>query len=236
MANISQTTKDNFIKTIAPIVQKYCKQYGYKYASPIIAQACCESAYGTSWISKAPYFNYFGMKCGSKWTGRSVSAKTKEEYTIGKLTSITDNFRAYDNMEQGIEGYFKFISSSRYSNLKSAASPQNYLELIKADGYATSSTYVKTNMNFVAKHNLTQYDTLTTVTVDGTSQYYPKYNGSSIHIDMVLQQIGITSDYIGNYVRRKPIAVANGINNYVGSNQQNLILISLAKQGLLKRP
>lgn len=147
-----------FIATIAPQIQKYAKQYGYKVASPIIAQACCESAYGTSWISKAPYFNFFGMKCGNAWTGRSVSAKTKEEYKAGALTSITANFRAYDSLEAGIEGYFKFIAAERYANLKIATTAKQYLECIKADGYATSSSYVSTNVEIVNKYSLTQYD------------------------------------------------------------------------------
>ena len=134
MATAAQVA--TFIQTIAPLVQKYAKQYGYKVASPIIAQACCESAYGTSWISKEPYFNFFGMKCGSAWKGRSVSARTKEEYQVGVLTSIVDNFRAYDSYEEGVEGYFKFINWSRYANLKTATTPKQYLEYIKADGYA----------------------------------------------------------------------------------------------------
>lgn len=158
MATAAQVA--TFIQTIAPLVQKYAKQYGYKVASPIIAQACCESAYGTSWISKEPYFNFFGMKCGSAWKGRSVSAKTKEEYQVGVLTSIVDNFRAYDSYEEGVEGYFKFINWSRYANLKTATTPKRYLEYIKADGYATSSTYVNTNMNIINTYGLTKYDNL----------------------------------------------------------------------------
>ena len=168
MATAAQVA--NFIQTIAPLVQKYCKQYGYKVASPIIAQACCESAYGTSWISKAPYYNLFGMKCGKAWTGRSVSARTKEEYTVGTLTSIVDNFRAYDTLEEGVEGYFKFIGWSRYANLKTATTPQQYLEFIKADGYATSSTYVNTNMNIINTYGLTKYDNLDLIETQPAAQ------------------------------------------------------------------
>ena len=101
----------NFINKIAPLIQKYAKQYGYKVASPIIAQACCESAFGTSSLGKK-YHNYFGMKCGSSWRGKSVNLKTKEEYKIGTLTDIKANFRAYSSMEEGIKGYFEFISKA----------------------------------------------------------------------------------------------------------------------------
>lgn len=153
----TQSQIDSFIKEIAPVIQKISKERGYKVASPIIAQACIESAYGTSSLGYK-YHNYFGMKCGSKWKGKSVNLKTKEEYTVGTLTTISDNFRVYDSMEDGVKGYFDFISSQRYANLKLATTPRQYLEYIKADGYATSSTYVNTNMSVITKYGLTQYD------------------------------------------------------------------------------
>ena len=158
MASAQQAKE--FISKIAPIVQKYAKMYGYHVASPIIAQACIESAYGTSSLGYK-YHNYFGMKCGSSWKGKSVNLATKEEYTPGTLTNIKANFRVYDSMDDGIKGYFEFISTKRYENLKSAKAPKEYLELIKADGYATSSTYVNTNMSCISKWNLAKYDTLT---------------------------------------------------------------------------
>ena len=98
------------------------------------------------------------MKCGSYWRGKSVNLKTKEEYTVGQLTTIRDNFRVYDSMEEGVVGYFDFISTKRYANLREANSPRQYLEFIKADGYATSSSYVSTNMYVVDKYQLTRFD------------------------------------------------------------------------------
>ncbi len=146
-----------FINQIAPLIQKESKARGYKVASPIIAQACCESAFGTSSLGYK-YHNYFGMKCGSAWKGKSVNLKTKEEYTVGQLTTIRDNFRVYDSIEEGVKGYFDFISTKRYANLKEVNSPRQYLEMIKADGYATSSTYVATNMTLVDRYGLTRFD------------------------------------------------------------------------------
>lgn len=150
-------TNLEFIAAIAPLIQKYAPQYGIKVVSPIIAQACLESGYGRSSLS-ANYHNYFGMKCGSGWKGRSINMKTKEEYTPGALTTINDNFRVYDSMEDGVKGYFDFIQYTRYANLKTATTPREYLELIKADGYATSSAYVDNNMAIVEKYGLTKYD------------------------------------------------------------------------------
>lgn len=148
---------ESFVNKIGPLIQAEAKARGYKVASPIIAQACCESAFGLSSLGYK-YNNYFGMKCGSSWKGKSVNLRTKEEYTAGVLTSIRDNFRVYDSMEEGVKGYFDFISTKRYANLKEAMRPQQYLEYIKADGYATSSSYVATNLNIINKYNLTRFD------------------------------------------------------------------------------
>ena len=145
-----------FIPEIAPLMQAEAKKRGYKIVSTAIAQAIIESRWGESGLAK--YHNYFGLKCGSKWTGKSVNMKTKEEYTPGTLTTINDNFRAYDSMADGVKGYYDFISSSRYANLKTATTPKQYAEYLKADGYATSSTYVNTLVSTVQKYNLSQYD------------------------------------------------------------------------------
>lgn len=146
-----------FIKMIAPVIIAECVVRGYKYPSAIIAQACIESAYGTSLLGYK-YHNYFGMKCGSSWKGKSVNLATKEEYSVGTLTAIRDNFRVYDSIEEGVRGYFDFISTKRYENLRQATSPRHYLELLKHDGYATSSTYVTTVNSVIIKYNLNQYD------------------------------------------------------------------------------
>lgn len=150
-------SKKKFISDIAKLVQKYAPQYGIKVCSAIIAQAILESGWGESKLA-AKYHNYFGLKCGTKWTGKSVNLSTMEEYTPGTLTQIKDNFRVYDSMEQGVKGYFEFIQLARYQNLKGITEPRKYLETIKADGYATSSTYVENNMNLIAQYELTQYD------------------------------------------------------------------------------
>lgn len=149
--------KQKFVDDIAKYVKKYASSYGISVHSPIIAQAILESGWGNSKLA-ADYHNYFGMKCGTKWTGPSVNMTTQEEYTAGTLTTIKDNFRVYDNMEDGVKGYFEFIQLSRYENLKGITDPQKYIETIKNDGYATSSTYVDSLMQIIKLYNLTSYD------------------------------------------------------------------------------
>ena len=148
-----------FIDKIAPLVQKYAAEYDIAVCSPIIAQAIQESGWGKSKLSKQ-YHNYFGMKCGSKWRGKSVNMTTTEEYTAGTTTVIKDNFRAYDSVEEGIKGYFDFIQLARHEKARKATTPRAYIEELKAAGYATESAYVSDIMNLIEKYNLTQYDTV----------------------------------------------------------------------------
>lgn len=168
MTGVTKKQRDEFIGKIAPIIQRIAYEKGYRVVSPIIAQACIESRYGLSGLAK--YHNYFGLKCGSKWKGLSVNMKTKEEYKQGQISTIRDNFRAYPDMETGVRGYFDFINTKRYSNLKDAATPQQYLERIRADGYATSFSYVTTNMNCIKLNGLTSYDTKPIKTLEEVAQ------------------------------------------------------------------
>lgn len=148
----------SFIAQIGPIVQKYAALYGYRFPSAIIAQACIESGYGTSSLAYR-WHNYFGIKWWKNCGRSAVNLSTKEEYTPGVLTSITAGFAVGKDMEDGVKMYFEFIQrNSRYNNLKSAVSSKHYIELIRADGYATSSTYVTTVWNVVCTQNLGRFD------------------------------------------------------------------------------
>ena len=146
----------NFIESVAQYCSKYGPKYGIKCYSAVIAQAILESGWGKSRLS-AKYHNYFGLKCGSKWKGKAVSMRTGEEYD-GRRVTVSAYFRVFPNREQGIKGYFDFINTARYSNLKGVTSPKTYLSRIKADGYATSSDYVSSNMSLVNSYGLKAYD------------------------------------------------------------------------------
>lgn len=195
-------TNQEFIEAIAGYVQKYAYVYGIEVHSPIIAQAILESGWGKSKLA-ATYHNYFGLKCGTKWTGKSVNLTTQEEYEPGTLTTIKDNFRVFDSMEDGVKGYFEFIQLPRYQNLRGITDPQKYLETIKADGYATSSVYVESNMKLVEQYNLTQYDERENDTMGVTAQNV---------LDVMRSWIGYSEDngkfrqIIDLYNSHKPLA------------------------------
>lgn len=64
------------------------------------------------------------------------------------------------------------------------------------------------------------------------NKYYPAYPGKSYKIDEVFGFIGAP---YGSVYKRSYVAVLNGISNYKGTAAQNLQLIKLAKNGLLRR-
>lgn len=149
-----------FISQIGPLIVAEGSKRGYKVFSTVIAQAIIESRYGKSTLGYK-YHNYFGLKCGTLWLAQgkpSISLKTNEEYTIGKLTQIKDYFRVYPDMASGVAGYYDFISTKRYANLKTATNYRQYAEMLKSDGYATSSSYVNTLCTTVAQYGLVMYD------------------------------------------------------------------------------
>lgn len=153
--------EQDFINKIAPLHIKYAKKYGFKIVSAAIAQACLESAYGTSY--KAEFNNYHGLKfrknrvtCNNGFFEDTGS----EQNADGSYTPLpsTTAWYCFDSIEQGVEGYYQFINIPVYSKVKAATDPLTYLQEIKNANYATSKNYVNNVYNVIKKWNLTQYD------------------------------------------------------------------------------
>lgn len=149
-------TNDQFIEKIGNASVKCYDQYKI-LPSLTIAQAILESNWGKSSLA-SKYYNFFGMKCGTSWKGKSVRLKTKEEYTKGKITEIYDNFRVYGSFDDGIKGRMEFLQMKRYQNLKGITDIKKAVKTIVDDGYCTDKSYVDKIMNLVKKYNLTKYD------------------------------------------------------------------------------
>lgn len=145
----------NFIEMIYTNLKEYAPRYHLKCYPVIIAQAILESGWGNSYLAHKN--NFFGLKCGKYWHGKSVNLSTKEEYVKGKLTTIKDNFRVYDNPADGVKGYCEFLMARRYSNLKDIADNETYITLLCKDGYATSSSYKKSILNIINTYDLNKY-------------------------------------------------------------------------------
>ena len=152
-----------FIEEIAGYVQKYAPRYGIKVHSPIIAQAILESAKGTSELGSSAN-NLFGLKYNPAQPNRCPTAvgyyvkAGSEQNADGSYTLSTMLWQKFANREDCVIGYFDFINTSRYANLKGIEDPRTYLETIKADGYATSLKYVDNLVNVINQYNLTKYD------------------------------------------------------------------------------
>lgn len=156
----TQTQVKEFIAKIAPLVQKYARERGYDVCSPIIAQACLESGYGTSELAVKAN-NFFGLKYRKGRCKTCVGIYHKvgsEQNPDGSYVSSAMEWCQFADMENGVIGYFDFISISNYANLKGVSDPKTYLERIKADGYATSLKYVDNLMSVIQTHELTKYD------------------------------------------------------------------------------
>ena len=77
--------------------------------------------------------------------------------------------------------------------------------------------------------------TTTSASASASFACYPAYSGTSTSLDAILSAIGVPASYRGSWLKRRPLAKANGISNYIGSSSQNSKLKSLAKCGRLKK-
>ena len=224
-----------FAKKVAPHIYKAAKDRNFPeyICGIIIAQAYYESDSNGSELSK-DYFNFFNIKASSSYKGNKV--------TIDKTT-----YRKYSSIKEGIEGYFDFISSPRYSNIKKATSGKDYLEKLKADGYSIKSfndVYKIYKDNKLADYNYEEdivkpvqpkvtpkpvYTVPKKTPVNTTPEYFPKYSGQSSSIITALLSLGC-KDTSSEY--RKSLAQ---LNNIAITADFNIKLFDLLKQGKLRK-
>ena len=182
MATAAQVKK--FIDTIAPIAVKVCKERGYGNAQAwtCVAQACCESAYGTATIMKNANA-FFGIKASSGWVkaakygGKVYNAATKECYDGKTYTNIKACFRDYSNMEDSVRDYFDLIEGSRYKASLTKDTVLEAITCIKNGGYATSPVYIST-INTIFENNKAE---ITKYTVTGKVE--PQFTDDMLTLD-----------------------------------------------------
>lgn len=194
------TTEQEYLDQIIEPVRRCCKRYGY-LPSVLIAQSCLENGYGIRSYWDNPqiealmkYNNMVGIKaellnkswtnCGlSVWPGKSITKRTPEEYN-GRMVTITDSFRVYDNIEQSFADFLCFMTwASNYgkggepkygSKVLGCKDPATLISTVSKLGYATGSTYPSSVLRIIKNHNLTQYDNFDGVT---PTIYYPAAAG-----------------------------------------------------------
>lgn len=154
---------DEFIKTLYP----YAKQAETKYKVPALV-ALAQSALETGWGKKAPGNMFFGVKAGSKWTGKKQLLTTTEYHdtsgvdypviiNIKKVENkykytVKDYFRAYDSPQGSFDDYAKFLTTNaRYKKAFNYTDPVLFAKEIAAAGYATASNYFDTLKVLIAQ-------------------------------------------------------------------------------------
>ena len=167
------------IAKVGPLFTADQKKTGV-LASISLAQFILESGYGKSELAQQAN-NCFGMKkslsgntwAGSVWDGKSIyTKKTKEQRSWGTET-VTAQFRKYACIEDSIADHSAYLlgakkgSALRYEGLKGCTDYRKAAQIVKAGGYATSSTYVNKLCSIIEQWKLTQYDADTVPVEEG---------------------------------------------------------------------
>ena len=124
--------KTEYIQKMYSILVPMCAKNGYhNVACAMIAQSIQEG-----WNSglATRYHNYWGMKNGSGFKGKTVVMDNKK-----KTDEAT--YRTYPTMEAGCEGYFQFLAYPRYRPLKNCTTDIEYLERIGPAGWNNNVGY-----------------------------------------------------------------------------------------------
>jgi flagellar protein FlgJ len=138
-AAVSQATQVGFVQQFEPYAQRAAAQLGVS-ADTLIAQAALETGWGQHVASN----NLFGIKAGSGWNGAAVSAPTTE-FSQGSASSVTQPFRAYSSVEQGVNDYVTLLQrNARYQHaLGTGSDVTAFATGLTRGGYATDPDYVQ---------------------------------------------------------------------------------------------
>lgn len=146
--------RSEYIEKVIPIALKAVKNTSI-FPQTIIAQSIVESQKeingkyypGESLLAKK-YFNYFGIKAGLNWKGKTINLQTREENTNGSDYYIKDNFRVYNNVQESFNDYVNFLNTnSRYKKALNAINYNEQIKQIALAGYATDSNYYNIVLN-----------------------------------------------------------------------------------------
>lgn len=125
-------TKTEYIRKMYSVLAPMCAKYGYhNVAAGMIAQSIQEG-----WNSglATKYHNYWGMKAGKSYKGKTVAMNNK----AGNDPAV---YRVFSSMEQGCDGYFVFLSYPRYQPLRNCVTDSEYLDKIGPCGWNSNPGY-----------------------------------------------------------------------------------------------
>jgi flagellar protein FlgJ len=145
-AAASNADRISFVKSLEPYAEHAASQLGVS-SDTLIAQAALETGWGQhvpASSNGSSSFNLFGIKAGGGWNGDAVSAQTTE-YSLGSSSSISQPFRAYSSVQQGVNDYVTLLQrSSHYQRaLGTGDDVSAFGSALARGGYATDPVYVQ---------------------------------------------------------------------------------------------
>jgi flagellum-specific peptidoglycan hydrolase FlgJ len=130
-------------------------------ASIKMAQALIESEYGMSELAVNSN-NHFGIKCGSKWNGKTYYKKDDDTNENGEL--VESCFRAFDNVNEAFKAHTEFLTDpkkeKRYGFLFTLPTEdyKAWAQGLKDAGYATDPNYPNKLVKVIEKYQLYNLD------------------------------------------------------------------------------
>lgn len=164
---------------------------------------------------------------------------TKTKGVAGGWINPNDNKTASSSSSASSGSYYKKYTGSTDSIVTALnsigvdSSYSNRKKIATANGISgySGTASQNTKMLSLLKQGKLKKAGSTSSSNTTTTSYYKKYTGSSGSLVDALKAIGVNS----SYDNRKAIAKKNGISNYEGTASQNEKLLSLLKQGKLKK-
>jgi flagellar protein FlgJ len=146
--NAAPSTGDriSFVKMLEPYAEKAAGQLGVS-SDTLIAQAALETGWGQhvpGASSGSSSLNLYGVKASGNWNGDAVSALTTE-YSGGSASSVSQPFRRYSSVEQGVNDYVTLLQhNSRYQKAMGTGDDVGaFGSALAGGGYATDPVYVQ---------------------------------------------------------------------------------------------
>lgn len=110
-----------------------------KAAGVPLSLALAQAAVETGWGRAVPGGNLYGLK--GKGPAGTVNVPTKEEGAPGEIVRIRDNFRAFNNWQESVAAWCRYVTAPRNRPPVSRPSAASWLVWYWSQGYATSSRY-----------------------------------------------------------------------------------------------
>jgi LysM repeat protein len=146
----AQDAKKEYVTKFKDIAIAQMKKSGVP-ASIILGQACLESGYGKSSLTKDGK-NHFGIKCHSSWKGEKV-------YFDDDLAG--ECFRKYKNDEESFTDHSDFLRYNKRYAFLFDLEPTDYKAWahgLKKAGYATNPKYAEALIKIIEDNKLYLYD------------------------------------------------------------------------------